>query len=232
MSYFDHFSISQGTPIGRWIKYRSRAGAYRRIHSYIPDLDAKILEIGPGWGELAMCFRAGGYKYCQLVEPNARMREHLTAMGFVTSDYRVPIIREADQSYDAILLADVFEHLGGMAEAEAFVGEAFRVLRPGGILCILSPDYLHWKIDFFNCDYSHSNITTVRRVVQLLYNCDLRALTYVYYSGFVFGAPATLVSWVMRLAFWYLRGNQLESRWYKLKLTFLRQFLVIAQKSP
>jgi ubiquinone/menaquinone biosynthesis C-methylase UbiE len=230
MSDFDHFSLSQGTAVGRWIKRRSRLTAYRKINSHLTNLNAKILELGAGWGDLAICFRNGGYGDCTLVEPNPTMYEHLNSLGFKTKDYRIPAIKESDSSYDVILLADVFEHLNGSTEAENLISEAHRVLRPGGILCILAPDYLHWQSEFFNCDYSHSNITTVRRLIQIFHNSGLQTLAYVYYSGFVFGITATLLSWIIRCVFLPIRGNHLNSRLYKLKVTFLRQFLIIAKK--
>jgi SAM-dependent methyltransferase len=230
MSYFDHFAAEPGTPLGQWIKRRTRYNALRRITPLIPDPAAAILEIGPGWGELALCFREAGYCNYTTVEPNQTMREHLTGKGFVTKNYLIPNIAEPDLSYDAIVLADVFEHLSSMDEAQRFIAEAYRVLRVGGILCIMSPDYLHWKAEFFNCDFSHSNVTSVRRLIQLFYANALQTVSHEYYSGFIMGRAATLVSYIVRAALFFVKGNAMDSKLYKLKVTFLRQFVVIARK--
>ena len=227
MGYFDHFADSPGTPIGNWIKQRSRHRIFEIIAAILDDLDCEILEVGPGWGELAECFREAGYHNYVVVEPNERLRVRLADRGFVTKDYLIPNLAEMDNSYDVIILVDVFEHLNGAHEAQAFVGEAQRVLRPGGILCILSPDYLHWKEDFFNSDFSHSNVTSVRRTIQLFHNNGFHTLKHVYFSGFLTGVLATLMSHLTRLGFFFLNGNAVDNKLYKLKLTFLRQFLII-----
>jgi cyclopropane fatty-acyl-phospholipid synthase-like methyltransferase len=227
MSYFDHFAHSPGTPIGNCIKRRSRQRVFIIIEALLHDPECAILEIGPGWGELAECFRNAAYHNYTVVEPNRMMRNHLASKGFVTKNYLIPDLAEADNSYDVIILVDVFEHLNDTHEAKVFIAEARRVLRPDGILCILSPDYLHWKEDFFNSDFSHSNATSVRRTLQLFHTNGFRALTYVYFSGFLTGMLATLVSHLVRLGFFFLSGNAIDSKLYKLKLAFLRQFLII-----
>jgi hypothetical protein len=82
-------------------------------------------------------------------------------------------------------MCDVFEHLNDSREAHRFVSEAKRVLRRGGILFILSPDLMDWKEDFYNCDFSHSNPTTVRRTHQIFMNEQLTTAGFQYaYSGF------------------------------------------------
>jgi SAM-dependent methyltransferase len=227
MSYFDHFYHSPGTPIGEWIKKRARQRIFNIIKEYIPQTDCDILEIGPGMGELAECFRMGGYSNCVLVEPNPSMRNHLSQKGFITRNYIVPPIDEADNSFDAIIMIDVFEHLNDAREVSSLMLEAKRVLRPEGILCIHSPDYLHWKEDFFNGDYSHSNVTSVRRTMQLFYNNGFSTLKYIYFSGFIAGTSATLISFIARLGLVFTNGNAIDSKLYKLKLTFLRQYLII-----
>src|ERR687897_113218 len=92
MSYFDHFAAGPGTPLGQWIKRRMRYNALLRITPLIPDVSAAILEIGPGWGELAFCFQEAGYCNYTTVEPNQTMREHLKGRGFVTKNYLIPKI--------------------------------------------------------------------------------------------------------------------------------------------
>lgn len=207
MSWFDHFADSSGTRLGNWIKKRSRQRVFNIIETVLDGPECAILEIGPGWGELAECFRKAGYRNYTVVEPNKKMRNHLASKGYVTKDYLIPCLAEADNSYDVIVLVDVFEHLNDTSEAKVFIAEARRVLRRYGVLCILSPDYLHWKEDFFNSDFSHSNITSVRRTLQLLHNHGFRTPKYVYFSGFLTGMLATSASHLMRLGLFFLSGN-------------------------
>jgi hypothetical protein len=104
------------------------------------------------------------------------------------------------------------------------------VLRPGGIICIGTPDYTHWRDDFFNADFSHSNITSVRRTVQLFQNNGIKVVKHVYMSGFLIGLPATIFSNLVRFSFSFLHSAGTDNKIYKLKLTFLRRFLIIGMK--
>lgn len=202
------------------------------MRPFLPCHDCAILEIGAGTGEMAALFYQAGYQNYVAVEPNALMRERLASKGITTRDYKVPPIREVDSAYDAIVVIDVFEHLNGAQEAQAFVDEARRVLKPGGILYLASPDYLHWKEDFFNCDYSHNNVTSARRTMQLLHNNGFLLLKQVYISAFLTGIPASLASWLVRYGLFFADSNGLDKKLYKLKLTFLRRFVIVGAKQP
>ena len=231
MSYFDHFATSPMTSFGSWILHRTLGREFGLMAPLVPDQRSAILEIGPGMGELARMFRSGGYHNYTVVEPNTLMREHLARQGFFTKNYLIPTLEEADSSYDVIILSDVFEHLNDTNEAKLFMAEAKRVLRPGGLLCIGSPDYTHWHEDFFNADFSHSNITSVRRTTQLFQNTGLTELKHVYFSGFLTGIAATMASHIVRLGLFFLHSSNNENKLYKLKLTFLRRFFIIGQKT-
>jgi hypothetical protein len=60
--------------------------------------------------------------------------------------------------------------MSGIDAARAWVAEALRVLRPGGLLFVVVPDYLKERGFFWDIDYTHNFITTERRVRQLLYD--------------------------------------------------------------
>lgn len=230
LSYFDHFATSPMTPVGRLILMRTHRKEYKIIRQYLHNQQAIILEIGPGRGELAHMFRVDGFSNYTGVEPNPHMNKQLESDGFCTKSYLIPHLKESDSSYDVIILNDVFEHLNDTAEAKLFIKEAYRVLRPGGFLCIGCPDYTHWGMDFFNGDYSHSNITTVRRTQQLFVDYGLHTVTYRYFSGFVSGFMATLLSQLVRMGLFFVRAADNEQKLYKLKLTFLRRFFIIGAK--
>lgn len=230
MSFFDHFSDSSSTRLGDWITRRTAQQEFALIRPYLPAKEAAILEIGPGMGDLAALCLAAGYRNYTIVEPNDSMRERLACTGVVAKNYLIPRLEEEDSSYDTIILSNVFEHLNGESQAGCFIAEAQRVLRPSGTLCLLSPDYLHWKEDFFNCDFSHNNVTSVRRAMQLFYNGGFHTLGYAYLSAFLTGAPATATSHLVRAGLFFADGNGMNQKLYKLKLTFLRRFLIVGQK--
>jgi SAM-dependent methyltransferase len=230
MSYFDHFAKAPMTPIGKWIVMNVLKREFSMIEPMLPNRDSVILEIGPGLGELAQFFLDAGYYNYVVVEPNDTMRESMAKKGFSVKNYLIPNLSEDDSTYDAIVLSDVFEHLNDTNEAKIFISEAKRVLRPGGIVCIATPDYTHWREDFFNADFSHSNITSVRRTMQLFQNNGIKLAKYMYMSGFVVGTPATLLSHFIRAALFFSHSSGSDDKLYKLKLTFLRRFLIIGVK--
>ncbi len=231
MSYYDHFAKQSSTFIGKWVKRRARERQVSLLKPFFPHRNCAILEIGAGMGECAtICFQAGYTNYTA-VEPNSIMRERLAKRNIKVKDYLIPHLNEADESYDAIILFHVFEHLNGPRDAKTFIHEAQRVLRPHGILCILSPDYLHWKEHFFNGDYTHNNVTTVRRTLQLFQDSGFSVLTWRYFSGFFSGWLATVVSYLIQFGLFFSNGNYLDDKLYKLKGTFLRSFLIVGKRS-
>jgi SAM-dependent methyltransferase len=228
--FYDHFAKQSITPIGNWITQRAGRRQLTLIQPFLPGTGCAILEIGPGLGVLAELFMQKGYCNYTAVEPNVTMRAHLVERGIRSKSYRIPLIDEEDHTYDLIILSHVFEHLDGTSEARIFMREAQRVLQPGGHLCIISPDYLHLREDFFNVDYTHSNITTLRRTIQLFRDNGFRVVKSAYLSGFFGGPLATVVSYLFRLGLFFCEGNRLDAKLYKLKTTFLRSFLVIGEK--
>jgi SAM-dependent methyltransferase len=230
MSYFDHFALTETTAVGSWIVRRTKHREFSLVRPYLSDTRAAILEIGAGKGELAQCYLEAGYQAVVAVEPHPVMRSRLESQGMATRDYSVPPIREGNASYDAVVCSDFLEHLNDTDEARQFVAEAGRVLRPGGLLCLAAPDYLHWHGEFFHSDYTHAYITTVRRTMQLLYDHGFEPIYHAYLSGFLVGVGATVMSHIVRLGLFFPTGNAVDSKLYKLKLTFLRRFFVVGKK--
>lgn len=227
---YNYYAEDSVTPVGEWMVRNARRRQLDLIRPFLCGSDSALLEIGPGFGQLTELFLEVGYHNYTVVEPNDLLRKRLEERGVRTKDYTIPLLQEYDNSYDAIIMFHVLEHLGGVAEAGAFVSEAARVLLPGGLLCILSPDYLHLRQDFFNVDYTHAYVTTVRRVAQLFHDGGFDVLKCTYFSGMFAGVPATLVSNLVRLGLCFSSGNRLRSRLYKLKTSLLRSFLIIGKK--
>lgn len=232
MAYFDHFATGRSTGIGDWLTAHAIEGQFHFLASHLPaERKPEILEIGPGHGEFAARLMKAGYANYDVVEPNASLRAKLEALGARRAkSYLIPQLQEADASYDAIVVCDVFEHLNDAREAQQFVAEARRVLRGGGILFILSPDLMDWKEDFYNCDFSHSNPTTVRRTHEIFINAGLATVAHAYtYSGFR-GLTGYLLNRAVKAATFWATGEDLNFKPYKLRLTFLRRFMIIGKK--
>ena len=70
------------------------------------------------------------------------LAEHARAgrIAFKVHDLRKGFAEYADGSVDAIYLGQMIEHLNPIAEAPQFLSECYRMLRPGGVIRITTPD--------------------------------------------------------------------------------------------
>jgi SAM-dependent methyltransferase len=128
-----------------------------------------FLEIGPGHGSLARAAVAAGWRY-RGIEASPILAEKLRSEGLDIEHAWTPPIPAADASAHVVYADQVLEHMSGIDAARQFVAESRRILRPGGILYVVVPDYLKERAFFWDIDYTHNFITTERRVTQLLYD--------------------------------------------------------------
>lgn len=103
--------------------------------------DADVLEVGPGSGyyslEAARCVPQGTLALVDLQdEMLQKCRRKLEAAGvsnFTTHTTDAATLPFDDDRFDAIFMVTVF---GEIDDRETFLAEAYRVLRPGGVLSI------------------------------------------------------------------------------------------------
>jgi SAM-dependent methyltransferase len=144
---------------------RSRLGLLMR--SARPPGD--MLEIGPGKGSLALAAVEAGWRY-RAIEASPILIKGLREMGLEVIEGWAPPMRTGDATCDVVYADQVLEHMSGIDSAREFVAESLRVLRPGGVLFVVVPDYLKERGFFWDVDYTHNFVTTERRVRQLLYD--------------------------------------------------------------
>jgi SAM-dependent methyltransferase len=231
--FFSHFSSGAPTRFGGFLIKKTVEAQFSFLAPYLlMDRNCSILEIGPGRGEFASLFLKAGYTNYSVVEPDDTLRALCESLPIVKA-YKdlVPPLPVEDSSQDLIIMCDVFEHVNDAATAVAVIKDIRRCLKPGGLFFVLSPDYLHWGPDFYNCDYSHSNPTTIRRTSQIFENVGLKNIGHTYHycflSGFIGFVAGTLVKGVT--APFRSLGASNNSKVYRLRLCFLRRFLLIAQ---
>ena len=164
----------------RWFSERklTRMGAARRgkierarlslLQAYAKP-PGDMIEIGPGQGSLADAAAAAGWRYTA-VEASPALVSLLRAKGYRVIEAWAPPIPAEDGTADVVYADQVLEHMSGIEAARAFVSEARRVLRPGGRLFVVVPDYMKERAFFWDIDYTHNFPTTERRVRQLLYD--------------------------------------------------------------
>jgi len=232
-AFFDHFSrADKPTKFGiGLVKIMSR-----KIFGFAgAGSGSRILEIGPGRGAIADICLERGIEYCA-VEPNEQMAASLEKRGAYVVRAIVPPLPELDRNFDVVVMINVMEHMNGMQDALQISRQIREVLKPRGKLIISSPDYLNWRLNFFNCDFSHNYVTTRRRLRQLLLDTGYENIKSFYLSGPLSGFLCLLVTaFVSRLPFGLLNAifpdNKIFYKLYKIQLTFLRKVLIIGEKA-
>ena len=101
--------------------------------------DKTVLDIGAGAGELNAYNYRGRVKRVVGVDLDPRVTENpLLDKGVVGSAYELPF---ADASFDLAFCIYVLEHID---DAQRFVQEVGRVLKPGGVFLCLTPNKFHY----------------------------------------------------------------------------------------
>ena len=143
-------------------------------HSYFQPLVAPgdvVLELGCGYGDFInhiQCSR------------KIAMDQWAGAADFLGPDVQAEIGSIADlgaitdRSIDFVFASNVFEHLQ-QADFAACLAEVKRVLRPGGTLNILQPNYRFCSNEYFD-DYTHVAIYSDRSLCDFLRANGLRVV--------------------------------------------------------
>jgi ubiquinone/menaquinone biosynthesis C-methylase UbiE len=179
-----------------------RAGIWRHISAYlqrwIPE-DAEVLELGAGWCDFANSVRARRVVAMDL----DRTVERAAGPGVT------PVVGDCtdlgvfdDATFDVVFASNLLEHLERDASTR-LLSEAKRVLRPGGRLVLLQPNFRLNPGRYFD-DFTHVAIYT-----------DQSLADYLVSQGWALEAvrarflPLTVRSRASALTFlvpWYLRS--------------------------
>jgi len=231
-AFFNHFSQwDKPTKAGMWL-VKALAGKIFKYAEITPD--QSVLEIGPGRGDFAdICFEHA-IEY-SAIEANRQMAESLENRGANVVRAIVPPLPALDKTFDVVIMTNVMEHMNSMENALQITQQIRDVLKPEGKFVICSPDYLNWRQNFFNCDFSHNYVTTRRRLKQLLINGGFDNIKSCYLCGPITGLFGFLVTaLVSRLPFGLLNAlftdNKILYKLYKIQLTFSRKVLILARK--
>ncbi|GAB3744581.1 class I SAM-dependent methyltransferase [Microlunatus parietis] len=118
----------------------------------------RILDAGCGAGFYAAALADRGASVLGLEDSTALVEHARTRVGdrakIRQHDLNTPLDGLADGSFDGVLCALVLHHL---ADRPRFLGEVFRVLRPGGWLVLSTThptaDWQHFEDSYFSADW-------------------------------------------------------------------------------
>jgi len=135
-----------------------RAAPWRAIARYLQrwiDPGANLLELGAGYGEFSKSIQAA-HKWA--LDQNPALIEHW-------GDEIAPLIQQAldplplaSGTMDVVFASNFFEHFT-LDEGREILSEAWRVLRPGGRLIVVQPNFRLEPRRYFD-DYTHKTIYT------------------------------------------------------------------------
>ena len=202
MAHYDFYAEKKVTSIGAWINRRVTAKLAKTFTAWSglsESTTRSVLEIGPGQGHFASLLAGQKGIAYKAYEPERILFEKLTAQGLNVVSGAVPPIHEHDESFDAVAIINVFEHLPSPAAAEELLGEIRRVLRKKGMLFIVVPNYLDWGRDFFNLDYTHQTIMTESRLSQMLQDAGFHVETIAYHYGCFFSGVGRIPNALARM---------------------------------
>ena len=228
-AFFDHLRKAE-RPTGPGMRLVRRAAERILAFADVPP-GSSVLEIGPGRGDLAELCLARKMEY-HAVEPNPGLAESLRSRGAKVVCAKVPPLPVLDRTFDLVVMVNVMEHMNGLEQALDTACHVRAVLKAGGKFLIHCPDYLSWRLHYFNCDFSHNYVTTRRRLDQLLVNAGFEDIRSGYMSGPLRGAAAVIFSaFASRMPFGALEALFPHSSWcrrlYKLQLTYSRRVLIL-----
>ena len=233
MPFFDKFFQLSPTSFGTKLQDEKIQKVLTRLFQQNSQIKS-ILEIGPGWGELAAACANLSLSY-YAVEINHKMASNLSRRGYDIAMTNVPPLPFVSDNFDAVVALNVLEHMPDLPRAFDFVGEMVRVVRSGGLVCINCPDFLATGYLFWDADYTHNFPTTKNRLNQLLSDHKLNIVDDTYFSGPISGELATPLSWMAKI-FPETIFTKFLGRWFnhdrirRARLTFLRNIFVIGRK--
>lgn len=134
----------------------------RYLQTWIP-VDADVLELGAGWCDFANAVTAKSVTAMDIdaVVTQAAKPGVTAVVGDCTDLHRF-----ADGSFDRVVASNLLEHLE-RPMAEKLLAEAMRVLRPGGRLVLIQPNFRLNPKEYFD-DYTHVAIYTDRSLRDFL----------------------------------------------------------------
>ena len=179
-----------------------REAVWRHIGKYLETwipTDGDVLELGAGWCDFSNAVTARSVTAMDIDATVARAaRPGVTAVVGDCTD----LSRFADGSFDSVVASNLLEHLERPA-TEALLSESRRVLRPGGRLLLIQPNFRLNPNEYFD-DYTHVAIYTDRSIRDMLtasgWNVEHVAARFL---------PLTMKSKGSGLTFlvpWYLRS--------------------------
>jgi len=148
-------------PLLRWLATTLFRSRYRRalrrhpLELLIRSGGGEVLDVGGGRGDLGVMLEPFGWK-ATVLDPSPAACEAAEARG---QDAFVGTLSDSPAGLESGLDAIVFQHsLEHVANPYEALEAALRLLRPGGLLVIILPNYGSWPSRRFGADWFHLDL--------------------------------------------------------------------------
>lgn len=148
-----------------------REPAFRRL--YLPLLpverDARILDLGCGYGEFLYFLQRHGYTNASGVDLSGRQLEvaHTLGVWNLQLGEATAVLAESRGEFDFISAIDVLEHIP-KNQVLGLLGQVYSALRPGGRFVCQVPNLAAFYSPLFYMDFSHETPFTAPSLKQAL----------------------------------------------------------------
>jgi ubiquinone/menaquinone biosynthesis C-methylase UbiE len=144
-----------------------RATVWREICRYLEEryvsAESVVLDVGTGYGDFINNVRA---RRKVALDVSSAVDAHLNPDVEFHAQSCTSMPGFQASSFDVVFASNVLEHLT-RADATAFLEEALRILKPGGRLLLLQPNFKYCARHYFD-DYTHVQIFTHVGLADLL----------------------------------------------------------------
>jgi predicted SAM-dependent methyltransferase len=205
------------TPKGGYFATRlrhdpNRTAVWRHICHYLErwiDSTADVVELGAGWCDFANNVTAGSVVAVD-IDKTAERAARPPVMTIIADCRSLPQI--ADAAADVVFASNLLEHFD-RSDGLRVLREALRILRPGGRLILVQPNFRLNQAEYFD-DYTHITIYTDRSLADLLtsqqWHVDVVQPRFLPLSMRSRASRLTfLVPWYLRLPYRPLAGQML-----------------------
>ncbi|HYA34880.1 MAG TPA: class I SAM-dependent methyltransferase [Candidatus Binataceae bacterium] len=157
----------------------------------LPTAGRRYLDVGCGGGADLRKMKSAGWQVCG-VESDPKSLERLRRLGLDVRRGTLEQQKFTDDAFDAITMGHVIEHV---ARPAALLGECRRILAPGGVLIVTTPNSASLGHRLFGVSWAHLdpprhryifNASTLGRLAREAGFSTCRVVSTARYAGFVF----------------------------------------------
>ncbi|MDD5491117.1 MAG: methyltransferase domain-containing protein [bacterium] len=167
-NYTKHVSQHQdvsGEGLKRWSSY------YQSNYAKFlpPDKEARILDVGCGYGRVMYFLRSAGYNNVTGIDISPQQIEAARKNGFtrVEKVSAFEYLADKEEQFDIIFMIDILEHIE-KAEVIKLLDRILLALKPSGRLVLQLPNALTPLNVYLYRDFTHETAFTVTSIEQIL----------------------------------------------------------------